>query len=42
MCEIQSDAKQIIVVEKDAVFQRLIDERVFEEIGPTILITGNI
>ncbi|OXA46425.1 Meiotic recombination protein SPO11 [Folsomia candida] len=40
MCEIQSDAKQIIVVEKDAVFQRLIDERVFEEIGPTILITG--
>ncbi len=40
MYDIQSDAKQIIVVEKDAVFQRLIDERVFEEIGCTILITG--
>lgn len=41
MCDFESEAKQIIVVEKDAVFQRLIDERIFEEIGSTILITGN-
>ncbi|XP_026324408.1 meiotic recombination protein SPO11, partial [Hyposmocoma kahamanoa] len=38
--EFRSTAKYILVVEKDAVFQKLLDEGVLVRLGPVILMTG--
>lgn len=38
---ISTNAQFVLFVEKDATFQRLLDEKVFETLGPIILITGN-
>lgn len=37
---ITTDAQYVLFVEKDATFQRLLDENVFDALGPVILITG--
>jgi meiotic recombination protein SPO11 len=39
-CDIRSDARFIIVVEKDAVFQRLSEDRIYDNL-PSILITAS-
>ncbi|XP_013200409.2 meiotic recombination protein SPO11 [Amyelois transitella] len=38
--ELKSTAKYILVVEKDAVFQKLLDEGALVRLGPVIIITG--
>ncbi|CAH0404700.1 unnamed protein product [Chilo suppressalis] len=38
--EFKSSAKYILVVEKDAIFQKLLDEGVLIRLGPVIIITG--
>ncbi|KAF9811994.1 hypothetical protein SFRURICE_021351 [Spodoptera frugiperda] len=38
--EFQSTAKYILVVEKDAIFQKLLDEGALLRLGPVIIITG--
>ncbi|KAF9412322.1 hypothetical protein HW555_009160 [Spodoptera exigua] len=38
--ELQSTAKYILVVEKDAIFQKLLDEGALLRLGPVIIITG--
>lgn len=40
--EFRSTAKYILVVEKDAVFQKLLDEGVLVRLGPVILMTVKI
>jgi DNA topoisomerase VI subunit A len=37
---VRSKAKFILFVEKDAIFQRLIGEQIFDTHGPLIMITG--
>lgn len=37
--EFQSTAKYILVVEKDAIFQKLLDEGALLRLGPVIIIT---
>ncbi|XP_075213811.1 meiotic W68 [Lycorma delicatula] len=36
----KSNARFVLVVEKDATFQKLLDEKVLEKLGPCVLITG--
>ncbi|XP_006816162.1 meiotic recombination protein SPO11-like [Saccoglossus kowalevskii] len=38
--EIASSAKMVLIVEKDAIFQKLLDDKIFEKLPPCILITG--
>ncbi|XP_044730589.1 meiotic recombination protein SPO11 [Chrysoperla carnea] len=38
--DINSDAKFILIVEKDAIFQKLLDDKILNNLGPLILITG--
>ncbi|CAB4043462.1 meiotic recombination SPO11 isoform X1 [Paramuricea clavata] len=38
--DICSDAKAILVVEKDATYQRLLDDNILEKLKPIIMITG--
>lgn len=35
----QSKAKFVLVIEKDATFQKLLDDNIFTKLGPCILIT---
>jgi len=37
---ITTNARCVLFVEKDAIFQRLLDERIFDVLGPIIMITG--
>ncbi|XP_021922584.1 meiotic recombination protein SPO11 isoform X2 [Zootermopsis nevadensis] len=37
---LESDAQFVLLVEKDATFQKLLDEGVLERLGPCILVTG--
>lgn len=37
--EFKTSAKYILVVEKDAIFQKLLDEGAFVRLGPVILMT---
>lgn len=38
--DIRSDAKAILVVEKDATYQRLLDDNILEKLKPIIMVTG--
>ncbi|XP_067937666.1 meiotic recombination protein SPO11-like [Watersipora subatra] len=37
---VRSDARFVLIVEKDATFQHLLEEKVFNELGPCIIITA--
>ncbi|XP_070570118.1 meiotic recombination protein SPO11-like [Ptychodera flava] len=38
--DITSSAKMVLIVEKDAIFQKLLDEKLFEKIPECIMVTG--
>ena len=42
LSDLRSNARCILVVEKDSTFQKLIDEQIHHFIGPCILITVRI
>ena len=39
--DFESNAKYILIVEKEAIYKRLMDEKINEKIGPCIILTGS-